>query len=91
MEDELAPRIRATLLRLLKARRDPGSLCPGEAARAIARETGHAWRDLMRPVRRVAATLAAEGAIEALQRGQPVDLATARGPIRLRMRRPPPS
>lgn len=37
-------------------------------------------------VRESAAGLVAEGAIEVTQGGEPVDLATARGPIRLRKR-----
>lgn len=35
-------------------------------------------------VRDAAQTLVDDGAIEVTQRGEPVDLATARGPIRLR-------
>ena len=57
--------------------RGPGkSFCPSEAARALAAD----WRPLMADVRRVAAGLP----LQATQRGMPVDLATARGPVRLR-------
>lgn len=59
------------------------SICPSEAARQVAGETG-AWRDLMDRTRAVAARLAAEGRIEGAQKGRAVDIATARGPIRLR-------
>ena len=80
-------RIRATILQLLQ-RRDPGkTICPSDAARALA---GERFRPLMAPVRDVAAELADEGRIEVTQRGQPVDPRGARGPIRLRLRRAGP-
>jgi hypothetical protein len=88
VEGELAHRIRASMLRLLQARRANGSICPSEAAREVAREIGCEWRDLMRPVRYVAGLLVDEGMIETLQNGRRVDLASARGPIRLRLRQP---
>ena len=88
VEGDLAHRIRASLLRLLQARRAPATICPSEAAREVAREIGCEWRDLMRPVRHVAGQLVEEGAIETLQNGRRVDLASARGPVRLRLRQP---
>jgi hypothetical protein len=88
VEGELAHRIRAAVLRLLQARRAHGTICPSEAAREVAREIGCEWRDLMRPVRYVAGLLVEEGAIETLQNNRRVDLASARGPIRLRLRQP---
>lgn len=88
VEGELAGRIRGALLRQLQARRAPGTICPSEAAREVARDIGCEWRDLMRPVRHVAGLMVDEGAIEILQNGRRVDLATARGPIRLRLRQP---
>ena len=69
---------RTAILALL-AERDAGkTICPSEAARAIG------GLEFMEPVRAAAAELVAEGAIEVTQRGEVVDLATARGPIRLR-------
>jgi Protein of unknown function (DUF3253) len=80
-------RIRATILELLQ-RRDPGkTICPSDAARALA---GERFRPLMAPVRDVAAELADEGRIEVTQRGRPVEPRGARGPIRLRLRRDDP-
>jgi hypothetical protein len=77
-------RIRAMILQLLE-RRDPGkTICPSDAARALA---GERFRPLMAPVREVAAELADEGRIEVTQRGEPVDPRGARGPIRLGLRR----
>lgn len=72
--------IRETIAELL-ARRDPGkTICPSEVARALG---GDEWRDLMEPVRAVAGELAARGDVVVTQKGQPVDIATARGPVRI--------
>jgi hypothetical protein len=63
------------------ARRGAGrTLCPSEVARALDPDR---WRDLMPAVRDQAARLAAEGLIAVTQGGRPVDVRTARGPIRL--------
>jgi hypothetical protein len=72
----------AAILDLL-ARRDPGkTICPSEAARALGGDEG--FRPLMPLVRDAARTLVAARRIEVTQSGAPVDLDTARGPIRLR-------
>ncbi len=77
-------KLRDAILSLL-AQRDPGkTICPSDAARAVA---GQKFRPLMETTRQVAATLVAEGRIEVTQKGEPVDLADVRGPIRLRLRR----
>jgi hypothetical protein len=76
---------RGAILDLL-ARRDPdATICPSEAARALGGDDG--FRPLMGLVRDAARDLVADGAIEVTQRGAPVDLDDARGPIRLRRRR----
>jgi hypothetical protein len=76
----------AAILDLL-ARRDPGkTICPSDAARALAGDDG--FRPLMPLVRDAARELVAAGRIEVTQSGQPVDLDTARGAIRLRALRP---
>lgn len=63
-------------------RRAPGAtICPSEAARRVDPD---AWRDLMPDARRVAGRLVADGRVEMTQRGEVVDPATARGPVRLR-------
>ncbi|MDJ0786432.1 MAG: DUF3253 domain-containing protein [Myxococcota bacterium] len=72
------------ILELLEARAATSSICPSEAARAVA---GDEWRDWMERTRSAARRLAAAGRIQITQRGQPVDPATARGPIRLRLAR----
>lgn len=77
-----APDLDAAILRLL-AERDPGkTICPSEAARAVG---GEEWRDLMDDARAAAGRLRAAGRVEVTQRGEVVDPATARGPIRIRL------
>ncbi len=68
------------ILELLEGR--AGTICPSEVARALAED----WRPLMPAVRDAAAGLVAEGKIEVTQGAEVVDLATVRGPIRLRRR-----
>jgi Protein of unknown function (DUF3253) len=76
-------RLRAVILELLE-RRGPGkTICPSDAARALA---GQDFRPLMDMARAVSAELVADGEIEVTQRGEVVDIAQARGPIRLRRR-----
>jgi len=69
--------IASALMDLAHQRGLEKSFCPSEAARAVAED----WRPLMPEVRRVAADLP----LVATQKGAPVDLQTARGPIRLRL------
>ena len=66
-------------------RRGPGrTICPSEAARALAGDDG--FRELMPAVRAAARVLAARGEVEVTQGGRVVDVESARGPIRLRRR-----
>lgn len=70
----------------LLARRAPGAtICPSEAARSVG---GTEWRPLMDPARDAVGRLVEEGRVEVTQRGEVVDLAQARGPVRVRLRRP---
>jgi hypothetical protein len=66
---------------LLDQRRAGLTICPSEAARAVAPD---GWRELMPAARAAAGRLAAAGGVEVTQRGQVVDVATARGPVRIR-------
>ncbi len=69
-------------LRSLLARRaQDASVCPSEAARAVSPED---WRPLMDAARAAAGRLADAGEVEVTQGGQVVDVATARGPVRVR-------
>ncbi len=73
---------RKAILDLL-AERDAGkTICPSDAARALGGDDG--FRPLMDIVRDAAGELVGEGRIEVTQRGEPVDLDGAKGPIRLR-------
>jgi Protein of unknown function (DUF3253) len=72
------------ILRLLSERAPEGSICPSDAARAA--RPGN-WRSLMGDVRAAAGRLAAEGRADVIQGGQPVDVARARGPVRIRRHR----
>jgi len=74
-------RIRETIDELLDGRRDGATICPSDAARAL-RPDGD-WRALMDDVRRVAADETAAGRLEVRQRGERVEPAEAKGPIRL--------
>ncbi|MFL5863685.1 MAG: DUF3253 domain-containing protein [Solirubrobacteraceae bacterium] len=76
-------RLQAIILDLLE-RRGPGkTICPSDAARALG---GKDFRPLMDAARSAAADLVADGKIDVTQRGKVVDIAQARGPIRLRRR-----
>ena len=66
---------------LLATRAQDATICPSEAARAVG---GDDWRPLMEPARAAAGRLVAAGTVEITQGGQVVDLATAKGPIRIR-------
>jgi hypothetical protein len=76
-------RLREVIIELLD-RRGPGkTICPSDAARALA---GTDFRPLMDAARAAAAELVIEGQIEVTQHGEVADIAQARGPIRLRRR-----
>ncbi len=76
-----------TILDLLKARARDKTICPSEAARAVAgSDLREAWEPLMEPARAAARRLVASGNIYITQHGQVVDPSTAKGPIRLRLR-----
>lgn len=71
--------IRAAILDLALRRGAAKSLCPSEAAKAVAAD----WRSIMPAVRRVAATMQDAGEIRVTRGGRDVDPRNARGPIRL--------
>ena len=77
--------IAAKIVELCTARGPHKSICPSEAARALAPGEG-AWREMMPDVRRVSGQLVHDGQIAATQRGADVDPTAARGAIRLRIR-----
>jgi hypothetical protein len=76
-----------TILRLLADRGAGKTICPSEAARAVAPSDERAsWEPLMEPARAAARRLVAEGKLLITQGGVIVDPSTAKGPIRLRLR-----
>jgi hypothetical protein len=92
--------LEASILALLAERGAGKTICPSEAARAVA--TAHhaddaarhsarklpqsEWQPLMEPARAAARRLVAAGSVVVTQHGRVVDAATAKGPIRLRLR-----
>ncbi|MCC4622596.1 DUF3253 domain-containing protein [Xanthomonas cassavae CFBP 4642] len=72
----------AVMRQLLAQRLPQHSICPSEVARALSDDVA-VWRALMPQVRAVAADAAGKGLVRITQQGRTVDLATARGPIRL--------
>ena len=73
--------LEATILDLLAKRAANATICPSDAARAVGDDD---WRDLMPAARAAAGRLAAAGEVEVTQKGVVVDVATARGPVRVR-------
>ena len=72
-----------SIIELLDRTKAGGTICPGEAARAVG---GAEWRGLMEPARSAARRLASRGDVEITQGGRVVDGSTARGPVRIRRR-----
>ena len=70
----------AAAIRALTRKRVESSICPSDVARTVG---GESWRALMPDVRRVAAELADAGVIVVTQKGEPVQIADARGPVRM--------
>jgi hypothetical protein len=74
-----------TLLELTTERSGPGGVDPVEVARAVGGDT---WKTLLERSREAARRLTAAGLVEIVQGGRVVDPSSARGPIRVRRRRP---
>jgi Protein of unknown function (DUF3253) len=79
--DDVDARLERAIGALLGQRRPDASICPSEAARAVDPE---AWRALMPAARAAAGRLAATGEADVTQGGEVVDVAAARGPLRIR-------
>ena len=77
-----------SILDLLEDRAATATICPSEAARAVAASDegsgADEWRALMEPARRAARRLVDAGEVEIVQGGRVVDPSTAKGPIRVR-------
>ena len=81
--DDVDGRLERAVSALLADRRPGATICPSEAARVVAPE---GWRELMPAARAAAARLAGAGAVEVTQGGVVIDVAAARGPVRIRRR-----
>ena len=81
--DAIDRALEAAMMTLLQARAKTASICPSEAARAVAPE----WEPLMERARMAARRLVAAGLADITQRGAVVNPSTAKGPIRVRLRR----
>ena len=79
--------LETSILNLLAARARDATICPSEAARAVASDNESAWNPLMEPARRAARRLVAAGEVEITQGGRVVDPSTAKGAIRIRRAR----
>ena len=82
--------LEAAIMDLLDRRSSGATICPSEAAKAVASADvsssggDEAGRELLDPARRAARRLAASGAVEITQRGSVVDPSRAKGLIRIR-------
>ena len=81
--DDVGSRLEQAISDLLDLRRAGTTICPSEAARLVDADQ---WRGLMPAARAAAGRLAAAGQVEVTQGGTVVDVATARGPVRIRRR-----
>ncbi len=81
---DMSASIAEAILSLLSQRGPGKTICPSEAARQVRPDD---WRRLVDATRAVAAQLASQGRIEVTQRGQVIDITSARGPVRLRLPR----
>ena len=79
--EDVDGRLERAIGALLRQRRPGASICPSEAARTVDPE---GWRALMPAARAAAGRLAAAGAAVVTQGGEVVDVATVRGPVRVR-------
>lgn len=79
--EELAERLRASMLTLLRHRAPESTICPSDAARVTG---GVEWRDLMPLAREVAFELQAERIVDVRAKGERVaGIEHASGPLRI--------
>lgn len=69
-------------IRALLRKREGSSICPSDIARIVG-GADDAWRSVMPAVREIAGFMAARDEVVVMQKGDPVDVATARGPVRI--------
>ena len=79
--------LEAAILRLAGERESGKTICPSEAARAVAGNESDAWGALMPQVRKIAVRLAKEGRLVITRKGKPVDPDDFKGVYRLSLPR----
>jgi hypothetical protein len=87
MTETQAAQIETVLLRLIAERGVDKTICPSEAAIAIAGKQGDAWGALMPQLRKIAVRLANEGRVVVTRKGKAVDPNDFKGVYRLGMTR----
>ena len=75
--------LRATILALAAARGPSKTICPSEAARALAGPDETAWRLLMKPIRAEVVRLAEDGLVTIKRKGRAVDPRDFKGIYRI--------
>lgn len=70
----------AATIRALLRRRNGATICPSDVARVVG---GESWRRWMNAVREAAAGLARKGEVVITQKGKPIDIYSASGPVRI--------
>lgn len=75
--------LEAMILQLVTARGPGKTICPSEAARAVAGGHPDQWGPLMQPARRIAIRLMKQGKLVITRKGRPVDPDDFRGVYRL--------
>lgn len=84
---DAADALEIKIMQLLAARGAGKTICPSEAARAVAGDHPDQWGPLMQPARRVAVRLMKEGRVVITRKGRPVDPDDFRGVYRLSLPR----
>ena len=82
-------RIEETILALVAERGTGKTICPSEAARALAGSDPEAWSRLMSDVRRVAVRLMKDGRVVIRRKGREVDPDDFKGVYRIGAADPP--
>jgi len=75
--------VERTILRMVRERGPDKTICPSDAARALAGDKPDEWGPLMQPLRRVAVRLAKEGRLVIYRKGKQADPDDFKGIYRL--------
>jgi hypothetical protein len=78
-----ADEVERTILRMVRERGPDKTICPSDAARALAGDKPDEWGPLMQPLRRVAVRLAKEGRLVIYRKGKQADPDDFKGIYRL--------